>query len=213
MGAETLTIDIKKTAYLSLDFMNANLKGGKRKHTGIAEQAAQNNIVEYARAALDASRKAGVLVIHVRVAFREGYPEFGGTGAPSSPLFTRIKNDGAYLDGTWDGQIIDELAPKEGEIVVIKNGVSAFVGTPLEKILRNSGITHVVATGVATSNAVEGTVRHASDLGFAPIVLRDCVANYSKEMNDFVLDRILPMHAIISDSGEYIEALKRSGKV
>ena len=87
------------------------------------------------------------------------------------------------------------------------------VGTPLEKILRNSGITHVVATGVATSNAVEGTVRHASDLGFAPIVLRDCVANYSKEMNDFVLDKILPMHAVISDSKEYVEALKRSGKV
>jgi len=70
-------------------------------------------------------------------------------------------------------QLIAELAPRSSEFVIDKIGMSAFVGTPVELILRDCGIKALAIVGVALEVGIEPTVRHAADLGFIPVVVTD----------------------------------------
>ena len=101
-------------------------------------------------------------------------------------------------------------APHKDELIITKTTVDPFVYSDLDKILRVRGITHLIVTGVATSNVVEGTVRAASDRGYLPIVLEDCTADYTKELHKFQIKYLLPMHSIVSNSTKYIEALTKA---
>ena len=61
--------------------------------------------------------------------------------------------------GGWDYQLVDELTPQEGDIVLPKPRYSGFFNTPLDSILRSRGIRHLVFTGIATNVCVESTLR------------------------------------------------------
>ena len=70
-------------------------------------------------------------------------------------------------------QLIEELAPADDEPVFDKLGMSAFVGTPLELVLRDRGVMTLIIVGAVLEIGVEPTARHAADLGFLPVVVED----------------------------------------
>jgi biuret amidohydrolase len=70
-------------------------------------------------------------------------------------------------------QLVAELAPVDGEPVFDKLGMSAFVGTPLEAVLRDRRITTLVIVGAVLEIGIEPTARHAADLGLLPVVVTD----------------------------------------
>ena len=70
-------------------------------------------------------------------------------------------------------QIVPEVQPRSDEVVLDKIAMSAFVGTPLEFALRDCGIEAFAVVGVAMEVGIEPTARHATDLGFVPIVVTD----------------------------------------
>jgi nicotinamidase-related amidase len=69
--------------------------------------------------------------------------------------------------------ITPDLAPADGEPVFDKLGMSALVGTPLEALLRDRGVTTLVLVGAVLEIGIEPTARHAADLGFLPVVVDD----------------------------------------
>lgn len=70
-------------------------------------------------------------------------------------------------------QIVRELAPRPSEAVLDKISMSAFVGTPLEIALRDCGLVAFAIVGIALEVGIDPTVRHATDLGFMPVVVAD----------------------------------------
>jgi nicotinamidase-related amidase len=124
------------------------------------------------------ARDAGMMVIHVVVVFRLGHPEVSPRNPPSSAL----KANGMLAAGSEGAAIHPAAAAREGEPIVVKRRVSPFVGADLETLLRANGIDTLVLAGVHTSGVVLSTVRHAGDLDYRLIVVRDCCADPDAEL-------------------------------
>ena len=70
-------------------------------------------------------------------------------------------------------QLIPELSPRPTEAIFDKITMSAFEGTPLNIVLRDCGVNAFTIVGVAMEVGIEPTVRHAADLGYIPVIVRD----------------------------------------
>ena len=121
-------------------------------------------------------------MIHTREGHRPDladlFPAKRDRGAPT----LRIGDEGPMgrilVRGSRGHDIIPELYPAAGEVVLDKPGKGAFYATDLETILRARGVTHLILTGVTTEVCVQTTAREANDRGFDCLVLADCTGSY-----------------------------------
>ncbi len=133
------------------------------------------------RDALDAARKAGITVIHTR----EGHkPDLSDLHA-NKQWRTRVhglgigdmgKTGRILVQGEPGWQIIPELQPAEGELVIDKPGKSSFHSTELADELEKRGITRLVVTGVTSDCCVQSTLRDGFEYGIECVLLEDCTA-------------------------------------
>jgi len=144
---------------------------------GICRQITDGNrVVERCAAALAAARRAGMRVVFTR---HLSCPKtwMGATQYRSAMAWQ--KTDDPALVKPWflrdaaASSIVPELQPTPDELVLDKLAMSAFEGTPLSFALQDCGIRGVAICGIALEIGIEPTVRHATDLGFIPIVLQD----------------------------------------
>lgn len=170
-----------ETALLVMDFQG-----------GVVERLGDTAVLGAARRAVDAAREAGLLVIHVRVAFREGYPEVSA----ANRTFAAIAGSGAsFTEDAPATQVHDDLKPREDEPVVLKRRVSAFTGSDLEVVLRARGVRTLVLAGIATSGVVLSTLREAADRDFGLVVLSDACADGDAEVHRVLLEKVFPRQA------------------
>ncbi|MCC5968754.1 MAG: cysteine hydrolase [Pararhodobacter sp.] len=110
--------------------------------------------------------------------------------------------------GSWDGKVIDELAPGEDEIVLPKGSSSVFVSTHIDYILRNLGVKQLVLAGLLTDQCVESAVRDACDLGYLVTLVTDACASITQERHDNSLRTIkgycrqITTDALIAEIGQ-----------
>lgn len=86
--------------------------------------------------------------------------------------------------GSWDGKVIDEIAPSEDEIWLPKSSSSVFISTHIDYILRNLGVRQVVISGLVTDQCVESAIRDACDLGYLVTQATDACLTYDQERHD-----------------------------
>lgn len=86
--------------------------------------------------------------------------------------------------GSWDGRVIDQIAPDDDEIWLPKTSSSVFVSTHIDYILRNLGIKQLVISGMLTDQCVESAIRDACDLGYLVTQVTDACTTYSQERHD-----------------------------
>ena len=106
-----------------------------------------------------------------------------------------------------DAQIVAELAPREGEIVVTKTTDSALTGTNLRLVLHNMGIKNVVLTGIFTDQCISSTVRSLADESFNVILVEDCCAAGTDEIHRKELEILNMIYCHVISSGELMEIM------
>ncbi len=178
---EPIGIKPSETALIVVDMQNAYATlGGYVDLAGFDISGAKASIAK-TRQAVEAARAAGVLVIYFQNGWDKDYVEAGTPGSPnwhkSNALKTMRKRPelaGTLLaKGTWDYDIVDELKPEPGDIVIPKTRYSGFFNTNIDSVLRARGIRNLVFTGVATNVCVESSLRDAFHLEYFGVVLED----------------------------------------
>lgn len=86
--------------------------------------------------------------------------------------------------GSWDGKVIDQIAPQGDEIVLPKTSSSVFVSTHIDYILRNLGVKQLVLSGLLTDQCVESAIRDACDLGYLVTQVVDACLTITPERHN-----------------------------
>lgn len=87
------------------------------------------------------------------------------------------------VDGTHGAAVIDDLAPVEGEYILKKTRMSAFLGTELDLMLRTLGVTMVFVAGIQTPNCIRTTVFDAIAYNYPVVLVDDAVGASSEEVH------------------------------
>jgi nicotinamidase-related amidase len=167
------------------------------------------------RRVLAASRAAGLTVIHTREGHRPDLsdcpPAKLNRGNPTLRIGDVGPRGRILIRGEYGHDIVDELAPIDGEVVIDKPGKGSFYGTDLDERLRAADVTSLIVTGVTTEVCVHTTVREANDRGYECLVLSDCVGSYFPEFQQAGLAMIAAQGGIfgwVAPSANYLDALK-----
>ena len=86
--------------------------------------------------------------------------------------------------GSWDAQVLDEIAPTEDEMVFRKTSSSVFVSTNIDFVLRNLGVRSLIMAGMMTDQCVESAVRDARDFGYLVTLVTDACTTDSAERHE-----------------------------
>jgi nicotinamidase-related amidase len=112
--------------------------------------------------------------------------------------------------GSFEHEVIEQLAPLSGELVIDKNASSAFNGSAIDQLLRNMGIDTLIVTGMATDMCVETTSRDAADRGYNVVVVEDATATFVEAHHRAALSSLARIYAQVWDTEGVISALNKA---
>lgn len=136
---------------------------------------------------VEAARAAQIPIAYTRFTFEADFSDAGPVMLEQHP---ELRATGGLVRGTWDNALIDELQPRDGELVVDKTRNSAFFATSLEQWLRAREVDTVIVGGLTTNMCVESTCRDGFSLGFRTILAADASASVPREAHAAALANI-----------------------
>jgi len=200
-----MAIDPKRTAVVLIEFQNDFTSDGGVLHDAVRDVMESTGMLDNTRELAEAAREAGATIVHAPITFAPGYGEL--SDHPYG-ILKGVVDSTAFVKGEWGAEIVDALAPQEGDVVVEgKRGLDTFATTNLDFILRARGITTIALGGFLTNCCVESTMRTAYEKGYEVITLSDCVAATSAEEHDNAIKYDYPMFSDVRTSQALKEEL------
>lgn len=205
---EAIKLDPKQTALIIVDMQNAYVSSGGYLDLAGFDVSTTQPVIEQIKKAVDIAHQAGIQVIYFRNGWDQHYVEAGGAGSPnfhkSNALKTMRKQpelQGKLLaKGGWDYELVDELKPVTGDIVIDKPRYSGFFNTSLDSVLRARGIRNLLFTGIATNVCVESTLRDGFFLEYFGVLLDDaCYQAGPREAHEATLYNVKTFFGWVSD--------------
>jgi len=186
-----------KTALMIMDMQkdfihpkgSLQVKGGKK-------------IVLRVKRALEASRKAGLPVFHIKRIHRADGMDV------EKFRYEMFKKMPYAVEKTEGSEIIEELRPKEGEIVLPKTRFSAFFHTNLDAILRRMGLARIVLVGIQSPNCIRATAVDALALDYDVVLLTDAIGSKTKKVHDSNMRDMRVMGMQVMTVDDFIKTLK-----
>jgi len=204
---DDLELDAAKTALLIIDVQNTYLTESKdsveRERWAPFMRRMHQKVIPNIQRLIHACRSKDMNVLHARIACQtpDGRDRSLSQRKPGFNNLLLPKND-------WESQIIDALAPKPEEIVVLKTTDSALTGTNLRLILNNLGIQHVICAGIFTDQCISSTVRSLADESFDVIVCHDACAAATDALHDNELKTINWIYCQVASTDETLKFIR-----
>ncbi|MFC0269126.1 isochorismatase family protein [Kushneria aurantia] len=181
-----MQLDPARTALISIDLQQGIV--GRELAPRSGEQ-----IVAATRALAERFRRAGALVVNVRVLWHDDLgdtPPANVDKPPQRPEGGMPADAMRFVDGVM----------QPGDLEIVKRQWGAFHGTELDLQLRRRGISTLVIGGIATNFGVESTVRDAWEYGYDVVVPEDLCATMSKPLHDMAIESIFPRLARVTNA-------------
>lgn len=204
---DDLELDAAKTALLVIDVQNTYLTESEvaleRERWAPFMARMHETVIPNIQRLIHASRAKGMDVLFARIACQtqDGRDRSLSQRKPGFNNLLLPKNN-------WESQIVDALAPKPEEIVVLKTTDSALTGTNLRLILTNLGIQHVICVGIFTDQCVSSTVRSLADESFDVIVCHDACAAATDALHDNELKTINWIYCQVASTAETLTFIR-----
>ena len=211
--------DLSRTALVIIDMQRDFVEPGGFGETLGNDVSLLRAIIPACQAVLAAWRTRGGLIVHTREAHAADLsdcpPAKRLRGNPSLRIGDAGPMGRILVAGEPGNQIIPELAPRPGEIVLDKPGKGAFHATPLQNLLQQADVTHLVFMGVTTEVCVQTSMREANDRGYDCLLLEDCTESYFPAFKAAAVEMMRAQGAIVgwtAPSGALLQALQPPGR-
>lgn len=203
---EDLVLHPEETVLLTIDIQNIYMQlsddPAQRTRWAPFHQRMREIVIPTVQALQNRFRSHGMDVLHARIAcqLEDGRDRSLSQKKPGWNYLLLPRDEPS-------SQIVPELAPRPGEVVVTKTTDSALTGTNLRLILQNMGVKNVVMTGIFTDQCVSSTVRSLADESFNVIVIENGCAAGTDELHRQELEMINMIYCQVLDSGELLEIM------
>ncbi|TMK83347.1 MAG: cysteine hydrolase [Actinobacteria bacterium] len=198
------------TGMLVIELQNDLCAGARAEKRGLSGALARavrdRGVLKKLAAVLDACRACAVPVIYLT---KERHPAIPPPGNGPS-IYRRAGSEPSLVHGTWGAQVVDEIKPQEGDLVLPRfTSIDPSHGTELWAICESLRLDTLVLAGISTTLAVEGTARAAANRGYRVLVIEDCCASVPDEWHEFSVANVLPLIAEVCSSDDVRVALTR----
>jgi len=205
----------ERTAIVLIEAQNDFLTPGGTMYQYIADQLKKRNVIANLQRLLREARGKVKIFYLPFQAFKPGFPELkpGGPGTDGlRGIEMKMKAEwgvGAWVEGTPGPEIIKELTPQPGDVIVRgKLTLDAFHSTALNYLLRANEIEYVAFAGFHTNWCVESSARSAYDLGYRVLVVRDCTATDTEREQLYAEEVIFPRIGKVVTAEEFLSSLQ-----
>jgi ureidoacrylate peracid hydrolase len=211
---EPIVIDLLSTAIIVIDMQNAFVSKGGFFDLAGADISHSQQVIQPVKHICGAARAKQIKVIYVVFHYSPDLREMGNPGLPFWYKEARFYHehpewrDKFIIRGTWGAEIVKELKPEEGDIVVEKSKYSAFFGTALDVTLRTLEIKYLAFVGVATNICVEASLRDAYYRGYFSVLVSDATAPLGPpHTRDATTFNVMECYGWVTSEKDFIKGL------